>query len=173
VGSRTHSRRCSFRQKIQYLSAAATDVEIGGNDRVIIDYVPGRSICPAFERLNNARRRGPIRAVGPLKSSIGTLSMAELLARSEALDTLAQRATDELVGDGVRVIDVRINRTELPLASQKATFEQMREQRRAIAREKRAIGEREAREIRARRARGEEISQARMQPPRSRGARRA
>jgi hypothetical protein len=27
-----------FDKKIQYLSAAATDVEIGGNDRVIIDY---------------------------------------------------------------------------------------------------------------------------------------
>jgi membrane protease subunit HflC len=89
--------------------------------------------------------------VGSLvKNAIGTLSMGELLARAEVLDTLSVRATEELVDDGVRVIDVRINRTELPLASQKSTFEQMREQRRAIAREKRAVGERGAREIRAR-----------------------
>ncbi len=146
-----------FDKKIQYLSAAATDVEIGSNDRVIIDYyVLWQIDSPlAFRRSfpgNVPAAEAKIQStVGSLvKSSIGTLSMAELLARSEALNTLAQKSTEELVGDGVRVIDVRINRTELPLASQKATFEQMREQRRAIAREKRAIGERGAREIRAR-----------------------
>lgn len=146
-----------FDKKIQYLSAAATEVQIGGNDRVVVDYyVLWQIDSPlAFRRSfpgNLLAAESQIQGtVGSLvKSSIGTLSMGELLARSEALDTLAQRSTEALIGDGVRVIDVRINRTELPLPSQKATFEQMREQRRAIAREKRAVGEREAREIRAR-----------------------
>jgi membrane protease subunit HflC len=75
--------------------------------------------------------------------------MAELLARAEILETLDERATEELTSNGIRVVDVRINRTELPLPSENATFEQMREQRRAISRQKRAIGAREAREIRA------------------------
>ena len=146
-----------FDRKIQYLSAPATEVEIGANDRVIIDYFvlwqidsplafrrsfPG-NVPAAEEKIQST--------VGSLvKSTVGTLSMRELLARAEGLETLAARTTEELVDDGVRVIDVRINRTELPLASQESTFEQMREQRRAIAREKRAVGEREAREIRAR-----------------------
>lgn len=146
-----------FDKKIQYLSAAATEVEIGANDRVIVDYyVLWQIESPlAFRRTfpgNVPAAEAQIQnTVGSLvKSTVGTLSMGELLSRAGALDTLAQRSTAELLDEGVRVIDVRINRTELPLSSQKATFEQMREQRRAIAREKRAIGERDAREIRAR-----------------------
>jgi membrane protease subunit HflC len=143
-----------YDKKIQYLSAPATEVEIGANDRVIVDYYvlwqidsplafrmsfPG-NISDAQARIQNT--------VGSLVGDeIGKLSMRELLARSEALDALAVDATRELSDEGVRVIDVRVNRTELPLPSQKSTFEQMREQRRAIAREKRAVGERQAREI--------------------------
>jgi membrane protease subunit HflC len=82
--------------------------------------------------------------------SIGNLTMSELLSRAEALELLDTKATAELITNGVRVVDVRINRTELPLKAEAATFEQMREQRRAISREKRAIGEREARGLRAR-----------------------
>ncbi|MBW2426416.1 MAG: protease modulator HflC, partial [Deltaproteobacteria bacterium] len=82
--------------------------------------------------------------------SIGNLTMAELLSRAEVLESLDAMATAELDASGVRVVDVRISRTELPLKAEEATFDQMREQRRAISREKRAVGEREAREIRAR-----------------------
>lgn len=146
-----------FDRKIQYLSAPATEVEIGANDRLIVDYyVLWQIDSPlAFRRSfpGNvpAAEAKILSTVGSLvKSSIGTLSMSDLLARAEVLGTLSRSATQALIDDGVRVVDVRINRTELPLASQAATFEQMREQRRAIAREKRAIGEREAREIRAR-----------------------
>jgi membrane protease subunit HflC len=90
------------------------------------------------------------RTVGSLVGdAVGNLSMAEVLARAEILETLDERATEELESNGIRVVDVRINRTELPLPSESATFEQMREQRRAISRRKRAVGAREAREIRA------------------------
>jgi membrane protease subunit HflC len=81
--------------------------------------------------------------------AIGNLSMTELLSRAETLELLDAKATAELASNGVRIVDVRINRTELPLKAEAATFEQMREQRRAISREKRAIGDREARELRA------------------------
>ena len=119
-----------FDKKIQYLSAAATEVQIGGNDRVVVDYyVLWQIDSPlAFRRSfpgNLLAAESQIQGtVGSLvKSTIGTLSMGELLARSEALDTLAQRSTEALIGDGVRVIDVRINRTELPLPSQKGYWD--------------------------------------------------
>ena len=145
-----------FDKKIQYLNAAATEIEIGGNDRLIVDYFALWQIeSPlAFRRsfpggVNEARDLIQ-RTVGSLVGdAVGTLTMAQLLDRAEVLDTLDELVTEELASNGVRVIDVRINRTELPLPSENATFEQMREQRRAISREKRAIGEREAREIRA------------------------
>ena len=145
-----------FDKKIQYLAAAPTEVQIGASDRVIVDYyVLWQIDSPlAFRRsfpggVADAQARIQLTVGSLVGNAIGTLSMREVLSRSATLDALAGSATKELARDGVRVIDVRVNRTELPLPSQTATYAQMREQRRAIAREKRAIGEREAREIRA------------------------
>lgn len=145
-----------FDKRIQYLNAAATEIEIEGNERLIVDYFALWKIeSPlqfrrSFPGGTGKARELIQRTVGSLVGDVvGNLSMSELLARAEVLEDLNERATAALAGNGVRVIDVRINRTELPLPSENATFEQMREQRRAISREKRAIGEREAREIRA------------------------
>jgi membrane protease subunit HflC len=145
-----------FDKKLQYLSAAATEIEIDDNERLIIDYYVVWQIESPLEFRRSfptgtaeAKKRIQ-RTVGSLVGdAVGNLTMAELLARAEVLETLDERATEELVSNGIRVVDVRINRTELPLPSENATFEQMREQRRAISRQKRAVGAREAREIRA------------------------
>lgn len=145
-----------FDKKIQYLNAAATEIEIAGNERLIVDFYALWQIQSplGFRRsfpggMDEAEERIQRTVVSLVGDAIGGLTMAELLARAEVLETLNERATLDLADNGVRVIDVRINRTELPLPTEKATFEQMREQRRAISREKRAIGQREAREIRA------------------------
>lgn len=146
-----------FDKKIQYLNAAPAEVEIVGNERLIVDFFALWQIeSPLLFRrsfpggMEEAQIRIQ-RTVGALVGdAVGGLTMSELLARAEELETLDARATAELGSNGVRVIDVRINRTELPLPTEKATFEQMREQRRAISRERRAIGAREARELRAR-----------------------
>lgn len=145
-----------FDKKLQYLSAAATEIEIDDNERLIVDYYVLWQIESPLEfrrsfptGISEAKKRIQ-RTVGSLVGdAVGNLTMAELLARAEILETLDERATEELTSNGIRVVDVRINRTELPLPSENATFEQMREQRRAISRQKRAIGAREAREIRA------------------------
>lgn len=159
-----------FDKKIQYLSAAAAEIEIAGNERLIVDYyVLWQIESPidfrrSFPQGASEARKRIQRTVGSLVgNAVGTLTMAELLARAEALESLDERATEELASNGVRVIDVRINRTELPLPTESATFEQMREQRRAISRQKRAMGEREAREIRAKAEREarESVAQAR------------
>jgi membrane protease subunit HflC len=145
-----------FDKKIQYLNAAATEIEIAENERLIVDYfVLWQIESPldfrrSFPKGSAEAKKRIQRTVGSLVgNAVGTLTMAELLARAETLDDLDERATEELKSNGVRVVDVRINRTELPLPAESATFEQMREQRRAISRQKRAVGEREAREIRA------------------------
>jgi membrane protease subunit HflC len=145
-----------FDKRIQYLNAAATEIEIAGNERLIVDYfVLWQIQSPldfrrSFPMGSEEARKRIQRTVGSLVgNAVGTLTMTELLARAELLDSLDERATEELESNGVRVVDVRINRTELPIRTESATFEQMREQRRAISRQKRAVGEREAREIRA------------------------
>lgn len=143
-------------KRLQYLNAAATEIEIADNERLIVDYFIVWQISDPldFRRsfpggMEQADDRIQQRVGSLVGDSVGGLTMTELLGRTEALDGLADRATDQLVESGVRVVDVRINRTELPIKAENATFEQMREQRRAIAREKRAIGNREARELRA------------------------
>jgi membrane protease subunit HflC len=145
-----------FDKKIQYLNAAATEIEIAGNERLIIDYyVLWQIDSPldfrrSFPKGTTEARKRIQRTVGSLVGdAVGTLTMAELLARAEALDSLDEQATLELASNGIRILEVRINRTELPLPAENATFEQMREQRRAISRQKRAVGARVAREIRA------------------------
>ena len=145
-----------FDKRLQYLNAAATEIEIAENERLIVDYFILWQISSpvAFLRsfpggMTKAEERIQSRVGSLVGDAVGGLSMTQLLSRNEALDAIATSATDELADSGVRVVDVRINRTELPLKAENATFEQMREQRRAIAREKRAIGDREARELRA------------------------
>jgi membrane protease subunit HflC len=144
-------------KRLQYLNAPVTEIEIGENQRLLVDYYVVWQIASPLE----FRRSFPgglveandriLQRVGSLVGdSIGNLTMAELLSRAEVLESLDAMATAELDASGVRVVDVRISRTELPLKAEEATFDQMREQRRAISREKRAVGEREAREIRAR-----------------------
>jgi membrane protease subunit HflC len=145
-----------FDKRLQYLNAAATEIEIADNERLIVDYYIVWQITSPLEfrrsfpgLVPEANDRIQRRVSSLVGDAIGNLTMVDLLARAEVLDSLAERATEELGGKGVRLVDVRINRTELPLRAENATFEQMREQRRAISREKRAIGERTARELRA------------------------
>jgi len=144
-------------RRLQYLNAAATEVEIGENQRLIVDYYVIWQISAPLEfrrsfpgGLPEASDRIQQRVGSLVGASIGNLTMQELLSRAEVLEALDVRASEELASNGVRVVDVRINRTELPLKAEASTFEQMREQRRAISREKRAIGQRSARELRAR-----------------------
>jgi membrane protease subunit HflC len=145
-----------FDKKIQYLNAAATEIEIAENERLIIDYYVLWQIASpldfrrSFPKGASEAKKRIQRTVGSLVGdAVGSLTMTELLARAEVLGSLGEHATGELESEGIRIVEVRINRTELPLPTENATFEQMREQRRAISRQKRAVGLREAREIRA------------------------
>ena len=89
--------------------------------------------------------------------------MEELLARAAVLSMLAAESTRDLEPVGVEVVDVRLSRTELPQKAEEAIYAQMREQRRAIARDHRARGERQARELRAKAERKAEAEVARAQ----------
>jgi len=145
-----------FDSRLQYLNARPVQTVIANNENLIVDYYavwritdpllflkgfplgPGAAEIRIQEVVNSL--------VG---SKIGRLSLAQLLERVEVLDTLAEDATTRLGADGVEVVDVRLNRTELPASAVPAAFAQMREQRKALSREHRAQGERQAREIRA------------------------
>ena len=145
-----------FDSRLQYLNARPVQVVIANNENLIIDYYAVWHITDplAFLKgfplgISSAESRIQEIVNSLVGSKIGRLSLAQLLERVEVLDALGAEASERLSADGVEVVDVRLNRTELPPSAVPAAFAQMREQRNALSREHRAQGERQAREIRA------------------------
>lgn len=142
--------------RFQFLDAQPVEMLIARGEKLIIDYfVIWRIRDPlAFlqnfpEGMDKAQDRVQETVNALVGAKIGGLTLDEILARSEILGRLAEESNDALVETGVVVADVRIARTELPRAAEPAAYQQMREQRRALAREYRVEGERDARIIRA------------------------
>jgi membrane protease subunit HflC len=67
----------------------------------------------------------------------------------EIMTTITQQSDLELRPRGIEVVDVRINRTELPPGTIENVYARMRTERERLARKLRAEGEEEARRIRA------------------------
>ncbi|MCZ6782505.1 MAG: protease modulator HflC [Proteobacteria bacterium] len=145
-----------FDSRLQYLDAQAVEMLISRGEKLIVDYyVVWRIGDPLLflqsfpGGMEKAKDRIQSRVNAQVGAKIGGLSLAQILQRAEILDTLAAEAEASLRDQGIEVVDVRLNRTELPRKAEPAAYEQMREQRRAIARAERVEGEREARTIRA------------------------
>ncbi|MBW2275559.1 MAG: protease modulator HflC [Deltaproteobacteria bacterium] len=145
-----------FDSRLQYLNARPVQMVIANNENLIVDYYAVWRITDPLDFLKGfpngipgAESRIQEIVNSLVGSKIGRLSLAQLLERVEVLDTLAGEASERLGSDGVEVVDVRLNRTELPSSAVPAAYAQMREQRRALSREHRAQGDRQAREIRA------------------------
>ena len=142
-------------KKLQYLNAEPVELLIGNQALLVDYYAVWRIIDPlAFMRsfggrMDTAQNAVARRLKSQVAATIGQMALEELLARADVLNYLDEELSLDLAQKGVAVVDVRINRTELPHEAENAAFDQMREQRRAISRYHRAKGDREAREIRA------------------------
>ena len=159
-----------FDRRLQYLNAEPSEVVIGRGDKLIVDYYviwritdPVAFLSAFPSGMAGARNRIRQRIHAQLGARVGELRMEELLARAAVLSTLAAESTRDLEPVGVEVVDVRLSRTELPQKAEEAIYAQMREQRRAIARDHRARGERQARELRAKAESKAEAEVARAQ----------
>ena len=142
-------------KRLQFLDAEPVEMQIE-SERLAIDYYAVWKVVDplAFRRSFPGGSSGAGLVIQrQLKSvvgaAVGRMSLAELLARAKIVDGLDETVSKGLASKGIEIIDVRINRTELPQEARSAAYDQMREQRHAISREYRARGEREAREIRA------------------------
>lgn len=142
--------------RLQFLDAPAVEMLIARGEKLIIDYFvvwhirdPLAFLETFPEGIPKAHDRIQETVNALVGAKIGGLTLGEILARSEILGRLAEESNRDLADSGVVIADVRIARTELPRAAEPAAYEQMREQRRALAREYRVLGEREARIIRA------------------------
>lgn len=143
-------------KRLLFLDAEPVELLIG-NETLLVDYYAVWRISQplVFRRsypggIPDAERAIQRRLRSRVGATIGRMPIEQLLARAQVIDDIGDELSAGLAEKGVEVLDVRINRTELPRQAESAAYNQMREQRRAISREYRAKGEREAREIRAR-----------------------
>ena len=67
--------------------------------------------------------------------------------REKIMDLVTKRAGEEVRRFGIRVIDVRIKRVDLPEEVQASVFARMKAERERIAKRYRAEGEEQAKEI--------------------------
>ena len=146
----------TYDRRLRYLNAPPVRVVIANDEKLIVDYYAVWRITEPSDFLRNysdGEAAAEIRIQEAIKSVVGSmiggLNLSQLLARAEVLSTLPAESNAFLEGSGVEVVDVRLNRTELPPNAVGAAYAQMREQRTALAREHRAQGDRMAREIRA------------------------
>lgn len=97
-----------------------------------------------------ARRVGRIIS-GSLRSKLGGIPMAQILTaeRSSIMREITQAVSNAAESYGVKVIDVRMKRVDLPEENSQAIFRRMQTQRQQEARRIRAEGQREAQTLRA------------------------
>jgi len=148
----------SFDSRWQHLGSERKEIPTSDQERIIIDnYVIWRITDPLLfykkfptgmaeaETQINQQVRGKVREV------IGRRTLAEVLkdARAEIMDELTRKSADAVMGFGIELNDVRIDRTELPRRTEENIFARMRAERDRLARKYRAEGEEQARRIRA------------------------
>jgi len=88
-----------------------------------------------------------------MREEIGKIDAHILIADKDYMFSMLQNVedyvNDQLENYGVKIIDIRIKRTEFPDATKPSIYEQMRSEREAVASKYRADGQKAARTIRA------------------------
>lgn len=88
-----------------------------------------------------------------LREEIGRIEASKLVTNKDYVSEMLLRVkdfvNDKLEAQGIKIVDVRIKRTEYPEATYQNIFEQMRSERQAVATEYRSEGLKEAQRIRS------------------------
>ncbi|HVP30485.1 MAG TPA: protease modulator HflC [Myxococcota bacterium] len=86
-----------------------------------------------------------------LRDVIGRYTLQEVVTgkRVEIIQEITEKSGATLGAFGIQIDDVRLNRTELPAATEKNVYARMRTERERLARKARAEGEGEGRRLRA------------------------
>jgi membrane protease subunit HflC len=93
---------------------------------------------------------------GKVREVLGQHTLNEIVSggkdenlRRELMISIRDRADKDVRSLGIRVVDVRIKRADLPTANSEKVFDRMKAERQRIAKEYRSEGEEAAKEIRA------------------------
>jgi membrane protease subunit HflC len=83
-----------------------------------------------------------------LRDALGQLGFQDVLRREFLVDVRKQ-AQEQVADFGIAIVDVRVKRTDLPEANERAVYQRMISERKQIAERYRAEGDQEARKIRS------------------------
>lgn len=141
-----------------YLNAEPLQVQTRDQEPLVVDnYVIWRIADPLLFRRSfplgrDAAEEQVDRVVrSDLRDVIGKYMLREVVTgkRVEIMQEIAAKSGASLEGFGIRLDDVRLNRTELPPATEENVYARMRAERERLARKARAEGEEEGKRLRA------------------------
>lgn len=142
-----------------YLNVDPESIQTRDQERVVIDnYVVWRIVDPiAFvssfppPSMDLAQQQINRVVKAAVREVVGKHTLIDILSieRESIRLAITERTANSLVVNGIGIEDVRINRTELPTATEKNVFARMKTDRTRLARKYRAEGEEQARTIRA------------------------
>jgi membrane protease subunit HflC len=149
---RTYSRR------LLYINTDPLPIQTRDEERIVVDnYVLWRIEDAVAFRRSFPGGRGKAeaqidRAVrNDVREVIGRYTLSDVLKekRVEIMEKITKTTRETLAQYGIAVVDVRINRTELPEGTEQNVFARMKTDRERLARKHRAEGNEQARRIRA------------------------
>ena len=147
-----------FDMRLNVLSIKASRITTVEKKDVIVDYYVSWQIADIdlyFKRTQGIRSKGEplleqkVNAI--LKIEFGRLSIAELVSgeRDELMQRLRSSANEGAQTLGLKVLDVRVKRIDLPAEVSSSVYNRMRAERERSANDFRADGEKQATWIRA------------------------
>ncbi len=129
-------------------------------------YVTVNNLTTARSRLGDLIRSG-------LREEVGKRNLQQIISgeRRQVMANLTEAVSNQARGLGIKVVDVRIKRTDLPEENLQAVYDRMAAERERKAREYRAEGAEQAEEIMAKadRERAEILAQARRKAEQVKG----
>ncbi len=149
----------SFDRRLLYLNTEPLPIQTKDEERIVVDnYVVWRIAMPvkfleSFPAgMTQAEDQIDRLVRADVREVIGRHTLSQVLtAEREAIVTaIAEKSDRQLADFGIEVVDVRINRTELPATTEQNVYARMETERQRLARKYRAEGEERARSIRAR-----------------------
>jgi membrane protease subunit HflC len=147
-----------FDARLLYLDSDPQQIQTRDEEPLAIDnYVTWRIANPllfyqSFPRGREGAEAQIDRTVdADVRDVIGQNTLDEVLTgrRVEIMNTITTQSREALEAFGIAVVDVRLNRTELPPGTEENVFARMRTERERLARKLRAEGDEAARQIRA------------------------
>ena len=146
-----------FDSRILNYDARSAEALTKDKKAILLDnYARWRILDPLvfYQRLRtipNAQSRLDDIIYSELRVVVGTYDLTEVVStkRQEIMEKVMDQANNLIKAYGVRVVDVRIKRTDLPPENQRAIFNRMTAERERQAMEYRSEGERDATIIRS------------------------